>query len=681
MHDSVAGPLGEVDDSSRIVDGGRVGTWRQMWCGDSPPRRHRDCRLGKRRAVRQGSGFGGQRVGFRSRVRRGQDPRCAVDVHRHRRQIPRGGGSVAYRYGGVGCHAEQPQGVVADEAAGGRAGGQPQVGRPVRWRGGEFGGLLVASLRLRLAASDEQQSGKLDGQLRRLRPSALLVGGPGERGTGVVDDPVEPGAPGFVEVGDVRPTGARREPRGTTARGRPGSGPAHPPRRAARRRYWRIVSNARYLVGSPRSTTSRLCSARRASPSAISARVRGRLPRRPRPRRRRTTRRRRRPRAAAPDRRTRAGRSSSRSPRAASRGGRRPAVPAVRSRNRWSRPDSNPSRPSAANRAAASSMASAMPSNARHSAATRTRSGGVVSPVAAATRVANRSTASPPPPMTDSPGYDVHPLVGEQEPRTARRQYGDPRAAGDDPLDAGPDAVENVLAIVEDEQCVAVGEHGDQRAGRSTWCAAQGRRRSRRPPRGPSPGLSRGSDPRTRPRRGGPGRPRRRRSARAGSCRYHPDRSRSPGGARRAHAVSAARSPVRPMNGVTGTGRPRLPDLTRRPGMASACRAKLRRSVSCSFRSIAETWLSTVRVEMNSASAICAFVRCRAIRARISASRAVTSALLAGPTVVTPSSVPLPSVLSTQCPRSVVATDVPPVPYGEPGQVCERVRRRRANHS
>ena len=30
--------------------------------------------------------------------------------------------------------------------------------------------------------------------------------------------------------------------------------------------------------------------------------------------------------------------------------------------------------------------------------------------------------------------------------------------------------------------------------------------------------------------------------------------------------------------------------------MASACRARLRRSGSCSLRSIAETWLSTVRV-------------------------------------------------------------------------------------
>ena len=106
-------------------------------------------------------------------------------------------------------------------------------------------------------------------------------------------------------------------------------------------------------------------------------------------------------------------------------------------------------------------------------------------------------------------------------------------------------------------------------------------------------------------------------------------------------AASTVRSPVRPMNDVTGSGSPRRPDLTRRPGMASACRARLRRSGSCSFRSRADTWVSTVRLEMNSASAICAFVRFRAISASTSASRAVTSAFFAAPSVVTsPSVVP-----------------------------------------
>ena len=95
----------------------------------------------------------------------------------------------------------------------------------------------------------------------------------------------------------------------------------------------------------------------------------------------------------------------------------------------------------------------------------------------------------------------------------------------------------------------------------------------------------------------------------------------------------------------------RRPDLTRRPGIASAsCRARLRRSGSCSLRSIADTWLSTVRTEMNSASAICAFVRCRPIRARTSASRAVTSAPFGhGPRSrhAAPCRRPQPSVLGT----------------------------------
>ena len=61
------------------------------------------------------------------------------------------------------------------------------------------------------------------------------------------------------------------------------------------------------------------------------------------------------------------------------------------------------------------------------------------------------------------PGDDVHPLVREEEPGPARGEHGDVRAARDDPLDAAPDTVEHVLAVVEDEQRVVVGERGDQR--------------------------------------------------------------------------------------------------------------------------------------------------------------------------------------------------------------------------
>ncbi len=60
------------------------------------------------------------------------------------------------------------------------------------------------------------------------------------------------------------------------------------------------------------------------------------------------------------------------------------------------------------------------------------------------------------------PRDDVHPLVREQEPGAAGRQHGHARAARDDHLDAGPDTVEHVLAVVENEQCIALGQRGNQ---------------------------------------------------------------------------------------------------------------------------------------------------------------------------------------------------------------------------
>ena len=111
--------------------------------------------------------------------------------------------------------------------------------------------------------------------------------------------------------------------------------------------------------------------------------------------------------------------------------------------------------------------------------------------------------------------------------------------------------------------------------------------------------------------------------------------------------------------------------------MASACRARLRRSGSCSLRSIADTWLSTVRTEMNSASAICTFVRCRAMQGKDLGLPRRQLRALAGPTVVTPSSVAPPadpggrrtttsSVLSTDVPDPCWARMCHPVPDGEP---------------
>ncbi len=60
---------------------------------------------------------------------------------------------------------------------------------------------------------------------------------------------------------------------------------------------------------------------------------------------------------------------------------------------------------------------------------------------------------------------------------------------------------------------------------------------------------------------------------------------------------------------------------------SAAAPASSRRSPTCSLRSSEETWLSTVRTEMNNRAAISAFVRCSATAARTSASRAETSVL------------------------------------------------------
>ena len=97
-------------------------------------------------------------------------------------------------------------------------------------------------------------------------------------------------------------------------------------------------------------------------------------------------------------------------------------------------------------------------------------------------------------------------------------------------------------------------------------------------------------------------------------------------------SASAARSTTRPTNGVsaegsraaTALGAPEPfaeADAGRTVG-ATATRA--RRSPTWNLRSREETWLSTVRTEMNSRALISAFVRCSASAASTSASRADT---------------------------------------------------------
>ncbi len=86
---------------------------------------------------------------------------------------------------------------------------------------------------------------------------------------------------------------------------------------------------------------------------------------------------------------------------------------------------------------------------------------------------------------------------------------------------------------------------------------------------------------------------------------------------------SSARSLARPMNGFNGDGRPPSARLVRSARAVSAARpASARRSRTPSLRSNEDTWVSTVRTEMNSCAPISALLRCSPTRARISASRA-----------------------------------------------------------
>ncbi len=59
------------------------------------------------------------------------------------------------------------------------------------------------------------------------------------------------------------------------------------------------------------------------------------------------------------------------------------------------------------------------------------------------------------------PGDREHPLERQHEPRLRRGQDGHTRAPAEDPLHEHPDAVDQVLAVVEDEQRLAVGEVGE----------------------------------------------------------------------------------------------------------------------------------------------------------------------------------------------------------------------------
>ena len=170
------------------------------------------------------------------RVLAGHDPRGPVHVHRHGRQVEGRAGRIAGLDRLVRRRPEQPQGLVAGEPAGGRAGGQPQVADPSGARRRQLGRLLVAPLCLRRPAAREQQPGQPGGQLGRGRPALLVARRPGERRGDVVGDPVEPGAPGLVDVAGIGPAELRDGVPAPPLVGRPGPGPARRRQPAARRR-------------------------------------------------------------------------------------------------------------------------------------------------------------------------------------------------------------------------------------------------------------------------------------------------------------------------------------------------------------------------------------------------------------------------------------------------------------
>ena len=293
VHDAVAGPFGELGDSSRR---------RRPWARRSEHRRHtRAPPRAERRAVREGSGFGDEHVGFRSSsggvaMIPGARLMYIAIVARSRAAPARS----PSRHGGVGRHPEQPQGVVADEAAGGRAGGQPQVGHPLgqRWWRGRRPARTVA------APAPVDPAGTAARQARRPAPPPAPVASRRRRTTRARRRRRRrPGRTGRTRRRRSRPVRsgeARRRPAGTTARGRPGSGPAHRPGPAARRRTG--GSSPALGTWSVRRARRRAGCARRGGPTRRrSPPARGRSPRRRGPRRRRTTTRTRRRRAAARD--------------------------------------------------------------------------------------------------------------------------------------------------------------------------------------------------------------------------------------------------------------------------------------------------------------------------------------------------------------------------------------------
>ncbi len=203
----------------------------------------------------------------RERLVRGRRPdeRAREPEHGGRggRQVGGGAGRGAGSAGRVRGGPVQAVHVVAVHAAPGDGGGVPEHRRGGRRVAGERGGLLVPLLGLADQGAGEGEFRQVTREVVRVRAVFRLAGRPGEGRAEVVGDGVEPGPP--VRAGDVEVGGPGQAPAKV-----PGPASASSPASASRSvPYWRIVSSARYSVApADARTTSRLCSARRASPSA-----------------------------------------------------------------------------------------------------------------------------------------------------------------------------------------------------------------------------------------------------------------------------------------------------------------------------------------------------------------------------------------------------------------------------
>ena len=152
-------------------------------------------------------------------------------------------------------------------------------------------------------------------------------------------------------------------------------------------------------------------------------------------------------------------------------------LPPVSRSSRSASPASRPATPSTGSRAAASSIARAMPSRPRQMSLMRGRSSCAAGHPAAAARPTNSTFAV----LAGQAGHWIDPLVRDQQPGAAGREHPEPRRLRQQLLEQHDDAVDDVLAVVEHQQHVAAGQPGHQRLfRRATALLAEPERLGRR---------------------------------------------------------------------------------------------------------------------------------------------------------------------------------------------------------